>query len=139
MNQQYEPCGTQAAYVRHQRNSEEPCEPCRDAAAIARAESRAKIKHQRATELQEMRAEHALPDSPSHLDYLHWLVLILRQALTMVEPHQLPSLGRQLRETLAEIATLEVHSSASRPVDSYDAFMQSLSTEPDRLDPNEGR
>ena len=25
------PCGTQAAYKRHQRNGEEPCDPCRAA------------------------------------------------------------------------------------------------------------
>lgn len=26
-----EPCGTRAAFIRHRRNGEDPCEPCREA------------------------------------------------------------------------------------------------------------
>ena len=29
------PCGTVAAYKRHRRNGEEPCQPCKDANAAA--------------------------------------------------------------------------------------------------------
>ena len=42
-----QPCGTQAAYKRHQRNGETPCEPCRVAWSAYQRELYAKRKAER--------------------------------------------------------------------------------------------
>ncbi len=39
------PCGTRAAYRRHRRRGEEPCQPCKDAAAEYRRDSNLKQRH----------------------------------------------------------------------------------------------
>lgn len=38
------PCGTRAAWLRHRKNGETPCEPCREAAARESRERRAKAR-----------------------------------------------------------------------------------------------
>ncbi|MEU0356541.1 WhiB family transcriptional regulator [Streptomyces cyaneofuscatus] len=46
---QLAPCGTDAAYDRHRRNGEQPCDPCRRAHNERNVQVRAEARHRRAT------------------------------------------------------------------------------------------
>jgi hypothetical protein len=70
-----EPCGTSAAYKRHIRHREVPCEPCRQ---FERAKSRARIAAMRA----ETRRRHA--DQQARIDaLLTEVIAILADALAV--------------------------------------------------------
>ena len=103
MARELKPCGTTAAYRRHLRKGQEPCKRCRQA---ARDEKRA----QRAIALEE---EVLLPtDVPTRerLAELRWQAELLRQSIIWAatnSPARLPSLSKERRETLEEIASLD--------------------------------
>lgn len=109
MARELKPCGTSAAYRRHLRKRQVPCEACR---AAARDEKRA----QRAASLDE---RVPLPeDVPvrKRLAELRWQAELLRTSIVWASTHspaRLPSLSKERRETLAEIEALGESSTES--------------------------
>lgn len=103
MARELKPCGTPAAYRRHLRKGQEACEACKRAA-------RDEKRNQRAASLEE---SVLLPeDVPTRerLAELRWQAELLRQSIIWAatnSPARLPSLSKERRETLEEIADLD--------------------------------
>lgn len=88
------PCGTLAAYKRHLRRSETPCEPCRIAKRDAQRDARATEPH-----------EPVMP--PPGVDDLTLIVDTLRGAFLTVaenEPEKVAPLAREFRAAVLAAA-----------------------------------
>lgn len=103
MARQLKPCGTPAAYRRHLRHDEEPCEKCKRAAREEKRLQRAEMRVDESAVLVE-----ELPDRP-RLNELRWQAEVLRKAIEWASTNhlaRLPGLMKERRDTLAEIAKL---------------------------------
>lgn len=109
------PCGTEAAYRRHLRNGEEPCDKCKRAAAEKRAQRRGTDKPTDAQK--KMRdilvdvVEALIRDSDGKIDYAkeyERLYGYLNGALPHAMPREVSSIVREMRSILIELQTLEL-------------------------------
>lgn len=115
MAKNVQPCGTEAAYRRHLRKQETPCEPCKRAAAKKRAQRRGVNKKPQADKT--MRdilvnaLEAILKKDDGTIDYqgeYERLYGYLNGALPNAVPREVSSIVREMRAILLEIRTLEV-------------------------------
>lgn len=103
MARQLKPCGTPAAYRRHLRHDEEPCEKCKRAARDEKRLQRSELKVDETA-----MAVEDLPERP-RLGELRWQAELLRKAIDWAAANhlaRLPGLMKERRDTLAEIAKL---------------------------------
>lgn len=109
MARDLQPCGTVAAYKRHLRHGEEPCETCL-------AGKRAHQARRRAAE-RVPESPVPVPEPPSEdaagpagvAEELRWQVELLRGAIKWAaenDPGKMPALAKERRETLAALADL---------------------------------
>lgn len=111
------PCGTDAAYRRHRRKGEDPCDACRaahakhnavgrkaeiDAAALERR-SRLAIVSSDVPEVKDAKAQtkdQKLPDVEAEL---LWMYKILRTSVLEAPPQNRPGVMREMREILKQL------------------------------------
>lgn len=113
------PCGTEAAYRRHQRHGETPCEECKRAAAERRAARRGVKKPPPADkpmrELLEQVLEAIKKDDDGKIDYpaeYERLYTYLNAALSAAMPREVASLIKEMRSILLDLRTLELKDGA---------------------------
>lgn len=126
------PCGTVAAYRRHRKNNEEPCDPCREANATVQRERRDAKKAEKnkrfADEFRDVkvRMESDTPLGSSRLSDLERqrvLVLGALEGITAAdEIKSIPQLSKELREINREIDELKAKSQESEEVDPLAEF-----------------
>ena len=126
------PCGTVAAYRRHRKNNEEPCDPCREANATVQRERRDAKKAERnkrfADEFRDVKvrveSDTRLGSSRlSDLERQRVLVLGALEGITAaVEIKSIPQLSKELREINREIDELKAKSQESEEVDPLAEF-----------------
>lgn len=126
MARQLQPCGTPAAYKRHLRNKETPCEPCKAAAReqknsraeAARAESGTAV----AAAVQSLIPEVEIDPLEEARDNLR----IIRAALNSSPPHNsVAALTRRREEVVALILELEAERGE---VDAIDAIISDIAS-----------
>jgi hypothetical protein len=132
------PCGTEAAYRRHLRHGEEPCDDCKRASALARGRRKGEEK--------------APPEQPKVIDMvsrevilaragdddgvldlssedmrreLSALFLILKGSLKNAMPREVASIAREMRNTLEMLQGLSTPESAG-PASFTDQLAQAL-------------
>ena len=114
------PCGTVAAYRRHRKNNEEPCDPCREANATVQRERRDAKKAEKnkrfADEFRDVKARME-SDTPlgssrlSDLERQRVLVLGALEGITAAdEIKSIPQLSKELREINREIEQVKAES-----------------------------
>lgn len=111
------PCGTDAAYRRHLRKNEDPCEPCRRAhakhnATGRKAEAEAEALERRSRlaivgsdvpEVKAAKKETAQRDLPDVESELLWMYKILRTSVLEAPPQNRPGVMREMREILKQL------------------------------------
>lgn len=128
MARELRPCGTEAAYKRHQRADEEPCEACLEAHAAGEVERRRRARGGGArgdAPPVDLSMWEALGDDSSRLDELRALVVLLRSdlpAVQVLDPSKLPGVSAELRRTWAEVAELEAAATVDNSDDVFAAF-----------------
>lgn len=115
MAKNVQPCGTEAAYRRHLRKQEAPCELCKRAAAKKRAERRGvNTKPQADKTMRDILVtmfEAILKKDDGAIDYqgeYERLYGYLNGALSNAMPREVSSIVREMRAIMLEIRTLEV-------------------------------
>lgn len=110
------PCGTEAAYRRHLRAGEDPCDECREAHrsvnAIGRkaaAEADALERRSRLTivgadlpEVRDAKTTALAADLPDTDSELAWMYEVLKQSLADAPPQNRPGIVREMRDVLRE-------------------------------------
>lgn len=121
------PCGTRAAYRRHRRAGETPCEPCRLAAAEHNAAMRAKRSEREAETVRQVLAYGRADDVevPTHEDPLQsarWRLARVRAAMLVAGPRDVAALAKAEADTVECIGVLtrEDH----QPVSALDQLAQ---------------
>lgn len=122
-----QPHGTEAAYRRHLRHGETPCEECKRAAAKRRAERRGVKKPPKAEKtMRELLSEQLdavltiLTDEDGGIDYrgeYKRLYAYLNGALPSAMPREVASLVREMRSLLLDLRTLDVKGAAGDAAD----------------------
>lgn len=103
------PCGTEAAYNRHRRHGEPPCQDCKRAAAQARARRRGKdAKDDVAMGEHLADAPQSLPsgDALAEMDFkaeLSKLYGVLGVALTKAAPRETASIVKEMRGVIHDL------------------------------------
>lgn len=124
MARELAPCGTHAAYKRHRRRGEEPCQECREAArdytrkrregdstlhaAVARMAEQAGTDSQTVSQLVAygQTAEVAVPTFEDPLEAARWRLRRVRAAMLVAPPRDVAPLARAEADAVAEIAQL---------------------------------
>lgn len=113
MPRELQPCGTPAAYRRHLRKKETPCEACRVAHAIAKVEredaARAVAALAAVPEITEADESDVEPPSDEEYDPLSDAkenLRIVKKALDDAHPRQVAALSKRRQELVALIAEL---------------------------------
>ena len=105
------PCGTEAAYNRHRRHGETPCQECKRAAAAARARRRGAPKKDD-TPMGELAPEAAAPSSETFAEFgddfnftqeLARLYGVLGKALNSAAPRETASIVKEMRGILHDV------------------------------------
>ena len=123
------PCGTEAAYRRHQRHGETPCEECKRAAAQRRAERRGVKKPAKADqpmrELMEQLIDAVRRDPAGKIDYsgeYQRLYGYLNAALPAAMPREVASIVKEMRAILLDLRTLDVKDGAGNAAELQQQF-----------------
>ena len=98
MARELKPCGTYAAYRRHLRNDEAPCEECRQA-----ARDQKNVRKDAARQEAAVRAVEATPPVDEEVDRRGILLEVLaslRGQLREAPPQSAGSIAKQIRDTL---------------------------------------
>ena len=101
-----QPCGTLAAYRRHRRNKEQPCDACTRAEREAKAAKRAEERAQTARDISAARA--AEPD-PGNVDVLadaRTNLRIVQAAMDVAPAAAIASLSKRRQELVALITEI---------------------------------
>lgn len=116
MTRALKPCGTTAAYRRHLRAGEAPCDACRAANAAAKKSKVAAVQD-RAAEVVKLAIVDAPPpaESTDELEKLRWNLRILEATMESGVPNGMAALSKQHAELVARIVKLE---SAAAPKES---------------------
>lgn len=121
-----QPCGTRAAYVRHLRNNEEPCDACR-AANVERAVS---APSGNSTSREVLKLEEAMEKDPPRIQ---WTGGLVKRGIILHDPYadhpngegrmtdeqrraRRAELERQRRERLKEFATVLAERQSESPL-----------------------
>ena len=116
MTRNLRPCGTTAAYRRHLRNGEQPCEACRSANAAARRDQKLESRSEAAEVVQlAIVAAPPAPDATDELERLRWNLRILEATMEAGVPTGMAALSKQHADLVARIVKLE---SAAAPKES---------------------
>lgn len=97
MARKAQPCGTTAAYQRHRRNGEDPCEDCLRAWREAKAE---RTRERRAEDVEAAQAAMPPAGVVDRDDVLHEVLRTLRGQLAEAPPQSVASIAKQIRDTL---------------------------------------
>lgn len=101
MARELKPCGTHAAYRRHLRAGEQPCEPCR---AAAREQKNARKQAQREAAAAEAQAAvPAVTDEVDRRQVLLEVLAVLRGQLATAPPQSVAAIAKQVRDTVNEL------------------------------------
>lgn len=120
------PCGTKAAYERHLRNGEDPCEACTRANTVAQRK-----KRDTARKPKEPLDGVPAPESVSRLDDLNRQRETLWQAIQWAiqdDPARVAALSKELREIWADIEALSESEEAAD--DPFAAFLDGAGNAP---------
>ena len=119
------PCGTEAAYKRHLRHKEAPCDACRKAHRDLQREKRKPVVIRPAPV--------AVEPGETRLEALERQRELLSQAMKVaaeVDPKVLAPISRELRAVWAEIAELSEDSASDRGADPIEQLAVGLSVVP---------
>lgn len=131
------PCGTEAAYRRHLRHGEEPCDDCKRAAALARGrrkgEDKAPPEQPKVIDLISREVILARPEDETVADLspedmrreLSALFLILKGSLPKAMPREVASIAREMRNTLEMLQGMNTPEGAG-PASFTDQLAQAL-------------
>ena len=133
-----QPHGTEAAYRRHLRHQETPCEDCKRAAAKRRAERRGVQKPEPADKtMRELLAEKLdtvltiLETEDHQIDYAgeyKRLYAFLSGALPAAMPREVASSVREMRALLMDLRTLDVKGAGGDAADLEESMAKALAT-----------
>lgn len=131
-----QPHGTEAAYRRHLRHHETPCEDCKRAAAKRRAERRGVKKPPKAEQtMRERLADqldavlNILEDENGDIDYrgeYKRLYAYLNGALPAAMPREVASIVREMRSLLMDLRTLDVKGAGGDAADLEQQMQKAL-------------
>lgn len=123
MKREPKPCGTEAAYRRHLRHDEAPCEPCKRAAADARHrrwERKQRPEEERPKQYAAFGTMAAIrPDLfpgdivPAEVEELDvreeqlWIYSLLKSAMRFAMPREASSISKELRGLLGDLTKKE--------------------------------
>ena len=99
------PHGTMAAYRRHRRHGETPCDPCKQAAREVRHTQYVKDKQREEEKIIE--AAKTVPDEDDPATILRESLRLLRGHEQVATAKEAPAVARAIRETLDALKTLE--------------------------------
>ena len=105
MARDLQPCGTTAAYQRHRRRREDPCDDCKRAWREAKA---AKVEDRRGAAV--VAARDARPPAGEQFDQvaiLEEVLSTLRGQLREAPPQSVAAIAKQVRDTTSELAQLK--------------------------------
>lgn len=114
MARELKPCGTFAAYRRHLKAKETPCEPCRQA---ARDQKNQRKDAQRAKAAEAARAATPPVAEVDRREILLEVLASLRGQLQEAPPQSVASIAKQIRDTVDALAPAEVSVEQVNPVD----------------------
>lgn len=101
MARDLQPCGTEAAYRRHLRKEERPCEEC----LAANAQEKAwRTDAKRGTAAQAAQAARPEPAPFDQVAVLEEVLAVLRGQLAEAPPQSVAAIAKQVRDTSAELA-----------------------------------
>lgn len=138
MSRTLSPCGTEAAYRRHLRHGEEPCDDCKRAAALARGRrkgaEKAPPEQPKVIDLISREVILARPEDDDVSDLspedmrreLSALFLILKGALPKAMPREVASIAREMRNTLEMLQGMNASEGSSGPASFTDQLAQAL-------------
>lgn len=133
MPRELQPHGTEAAYRRHLRHAETPCEDCKRAAARRRAERRGVEKPEAAnTKMRDLITavvDQIIRDADGQIDYTREyerLYSYLNHALPEAMPREVASIVKEMRSILLDIRTLEVKDGAGSAADLEEEFRRAM-------------
>ena len=115
MTSKLKPCGTVAAYRRHLRNGETPCDECKRA---VREHEQARRAAKRAEAVQT--AREAVPEPTDEIDRRAILLEVLselRGHLNTAPPQSVAAIAKQVRDTVDALEAGEGEQAQANPID----------------------
>ena len=115
MTSKLKPCGTAAAYRRHLRNDEAPCDECKRA---VREQEQARRAAKRAEAVQA--AREAMPEPTDEVDRRAILLEVLselRGQLREAPPQSVAAIAKQVRDTVDALEAGDGEQAQANPID----------------------